>query len=229
MSTAARFRPARGSTSSLSLGFPVAAALGYAGGVMAYLPLLTLLLPLKVERIADVDRFYLLAAASGAGALTAGAANILFGWLSDRSRYGEGPRTAGRRRWIAAGLVAMLFSYGGIAQAETPLAVVVAVVAFQAALNAVLAPLMALIAEEGAAAHKGLIGGLFAAGPHAASLLCPLLLRFAPASPGVQLALVGAAVTACLVPLLVGRWSCEDTPPAPSASRTGRRRDFTLA
>ena len=230
MLTVARFRPVRGPTRSSPLAFPVAASLGYAGGVMAYLPLLTLLLPLKIERIAGADRFYLLAAASCAGAVTAGATNILFGWLSDCSLHGgRGPRTAGRRRWIAAGLVAMLASYGGIAQAESPLAIIVAVVAFQAALNAVLAPLMALIAEEGTAAHKGLVGGLFAAGPPAASLLCPLLVRFVPASLGVQLALVGAAVMACLVPLLVGRWNSDDTLPALSAPRTRPRRDFALA
>ena len=93
-----------------------------------------------------------------------------------------------------------------------------AVIAFQVALNAVLAPLLALIAEESSAARKGLIGGLFAAGPPLAAALCPLLVAFTPASTGIRLALVGAAATACIVPLLArGPAALDPAAPDPAA------------
>src|SRR5471030_162563 len=94
---------------------PVLGALGYAGCVVAYLPLLTLLLPLRIEQIAGEARFGVLATAMIAGAAMASVSGIVFGWLSDLSLE----RGGGRRSWIAAGLVATIVSYVGIASART--------------------------------------------------------------------------------------------------------------
>src|SRR5690348_15836178 len=60
-------------------------ALANAGGVAAFLPLLTLLLPLKVHTIAGDDRLTTLTLCALAGAVAASLSNIVFGALSDRS------------------------------------------------------------------------------------------------------------------------------------------------
>ena len=77
-------------------------ALAVAGGSLAYIPFLTLLLPLQVTGFAKASSsaalpLDVLAYASFAGAVAASLANILFGWASDVTRR--------RRPWIAAGLI----------------------------------------------------------------------------------------------------------------------------
>lgn len=177
---------------------PVLGALGYAGCVVAYLPLLTLLLPLRVEQIAGEARLGVLATAMIAGAVMASIAGILFGWLSDWSLE----RGIGRRYWIAAGLVATILSYAGVAGARTPVTLVVAIMAFQVALNTVLAPLVALLAEESPDRQNGLMSGLLAAAQPLGAAVGPLLARWTAPALGVRLAVIAAIVVLCLGPLL---------------------------
>lgn len=212
---------------------PAICALGYAAAVSCYLPLLTLLLPLRVEAIAPASRFGVLAAASIAGAVVAAGTNILFGALSDRSIARGGTR----RGWIAAGLAATLASYAAIARVETAAGVVVAVMLFQAAMNLLLAPLLALIAEEIPDARKGYAAGLLAGAHPAAALLCALLVAVGPGSMGGRLAAIGAIAAAGLLPLLLsvpGEGRSPPLPPVPAASRDlvvawGARLAFQIA
>lgn len=177
---------------------PVLGALGYAGCVVAYLPLLTLLLPLRIELIAGEARFGVLATAMIAGAAMASIAGILFGWLSDRSLE----RGTGRRYWIAAGLVATIASYAGIASARTPAMLVLSVMAFQVALNIALAPLMALLAEESPDRQNGLMSGLLAGAQPLGAAIGPLLVKWGPPTLGLRLAVISVVVVICLGPLL---------------------------
>ncbi len=102
-----------------AIGFPVACALAYAGGVACYLPLLSILLPLKVAQVAGEQRFGVLAVVLMSGAVAAGGAGIVFGWLSDRAHA----RGGDRRRGIVAGLLATLASFAVVAAAHTPLGI----------------------------------------------------------------------------------------------------------
>lgn len=193
--TAPADRPAPPTTTA----FPLLGALAYAGGVVAYLPFLTLLLPLRVEQLADGDRYGLLAAIMIAGAVAASISGILFGWSSDRSLE----RGGGRRRWIAAGLGATAIAYAALAAARTPWTLVVAVVAFQIALNAILAPLAALLAEESADREKGVMGGLLAGAQPLAAVVGPLLVAWTEPDLALRLAVIAAVAAACLAPLLL--------------------------
>jgi len=65
-------------------GFLLAYALANAGGVLAYLPFLTLLLPLKVEALAGQGRVMALSVILIGGAAAASVGNILAGLLIDR-------------------------------------------------------------------------------------------------------------------------------------------------
>ncbi|MFA6124763.1 MAG: MFS transporter [Sphingomonas sp.] len=186
----------RGGRSPLLI--PVLGALGYAGCVVAYLPLLTLLLPLRIEQIAGEARLGVLATAMIAGAAMASIAGILFGWLSDRSLE----RGIGRRYWIAAGLVATILSYAGVASARTPVMLVLAIMAFQVALNTVLAPLVALLAEESPDRQNGLMSGLLAGAQPLGAAIGPLLVQWTAPALGLRLAVIAGVVILCLGPLL---------------------------
>lgn len=184
-----------------SHGFLGAVALANVGGVIAYLPLLTLLLPIKVEGLSGEARIGVFTATVVAGAIAASVSNVLFGWLSDRSVA----RGRGRRGWVAGGLVATAASYAGIALAATPLALVAAIVAFQTAVNALLAPMIAIIAEEVPDAQKGIVGGLLALGSPMASAVSALLVGQAMVSEGARFAILPVAVAVCTLPLLLAK------------------------
>ncbi|TPG56466.1 MFS transporter [Sphingomonas glacialis] len=177
---------------------PVLGALGYAGCVVAYLPLLTLLLPLRIEQIAGEARFGVLATAMIAGAAMASVSGIVFGWLSDLSLE----RGGGRRAWIAAGLVATIVSYLGIAGARTPEMLVVAVMVFQVSLNIALAPLVALLAEESLDRQKGLLSGLLAGAQPLGAVMGPLLATWTTPALGLRLGVIAIVAIVCLAPLL---------------------------
>ncbi|MBB5714399.1 MFS transporter [Sphingomonas aerophila] len=200
-------------------------ALAYAGGVIGYLPLLTLLLPVKVEALAGDARLDVLTAIVISGAIVASASNILWGWLSDRSVA----RGQGRRGWLIGGVAGTALAYAGIAAAATPAQVIAAVILFQVAVNAALAPLIAMMADEVPDAQKGTLGGLLAfANPVAAGLSAGLVATPALGETG-RLLLVPLAMIACVVPLLAllppsTPIDAEDERPLP-----GRTRDMAVA
>ncbi|SEL07468.1 Major Facilitator Superfamily protein [Sphingomonas palmae] len=168
------------------------------GGVIGYTPLLTLLLPIKLQAFAPNDRYTLLVWCSVAGALTAGFANIAFGWLGDRSVA----RGGGRRGWMFAGLIATAASFVGIASARSGAAIVVAMVAFQVAVNALLAQVSALIAEEVPAAQKNTAAALLTIGAPLAAAASALVVALA-SHEGARLSLVAAMMAVCVAPLLL--------------------------
>ncbi len=207
-------------------GFLLVYALANAGGVIGWLPLLTLLLPIRVERIAGDARLGLFTATALAGAAAASGSNILFGWLSDRSVA----RGGGRRRWIAVGVSAIALAYAGVAAAATPVALVLAVIGVQIAVNGLLAPLLAIMADEVPEAQRGVAAGLLAFAAPVAAAMTAALVALSPDDETTRLALVPLAVAACVAPLLLTRArpiSPEMSPEAPP--RAGRDASRTLA
>ncbi|MEG8038146.1 MFS transporter [Sphingomonas sp. LR60] len=184
-------------------------SLAHAGAVIGYLPFLSLLLPLKIDRLAGEARIGWLTVAIVLGAATASGANILFGWFSDRSVA----RGGGRRGWIAGGLVALLLSYAAIAVAAQPAFLIAAVLAFQCAVNAVLAPMMAIMADEIPDDQRGLAGGLLAIGPPAAGAVSAFLVADAGRSEAAQLVLILGLTVAAVLPLLFVRRAPVPSPP----------------
>ncbi|QYF88140.1 MFS transporter [Brevundimonas sp. PAMC22021] len=141
-------------------GYLLLYGLAYGGAVCAYVPLLTLLLPLKVESLAEADgKVALLSLASIAGALAASVGNILAGMVSDLWAR----RPFGRRAVAVAGLFGTALSYITLHLASNPAELVAAVVLFQAALNTFLAPLIAIAADETGDDQKGVLGGVYGA------------------------------------------------------------------
>lgn len=182
-----------------SVRFLLIYALANAGGVAAFLPLLTLLLPIRIEALAGADRIGWLTVAAIAGAVAASLSNIGFGMLSDRSVA----RGRSRRRWMAGGLIATIACYVPIALATTPAMLIAAVIVYQVALNALLSPIYATMADEVPDAQKGVVGGMLALAQPIASALSALLLAVAWSSGAWLFAALCVAIAAMVLPLLL--------------------------
>lgn len=184
-----------------SAGFLLLYALANAGGVLAYLPLLTLLLPVKVEAMAGDSRLGLLTVTTLVGAVSASLFNIVFGLLSDRSFA----RRGSRRPWVWAGIAATILSYAAILLAATPIQLVAAIALYQGVLNMMLAPLYAMMADEVPDAQKGVAGGLLAVASPAASI-AGALIAGSGLGEGGRFVVIGIAVAAMIGPLLAAPW-----------------------
>lgn len=172
-------------------------ALANAGGTIGYLPLFTVFLPMKVEAVAGPDRLNLFTLVAMVGTVAAIAANLGFGWLSDRSAA----RGKGRRRWLVVGVIGLAVAYALFARAHSPASVLLAVVAVQCAANAVLAPLMALMADEIPDGQKGFTGGLLALANPIGAATAWALVKLPGLAEAARLGLLSLAIALLVVPL----------------------------
>lgn len=174
--------------------------LGYgaaqAGAFICFIPLLTLLLPGKAELIGGVDKALLLSQMAMLGGLTAAIANMLFGALSDRTRSPLGRR----RPWILAGLALVAVALALIGAARDPLQLALGVVVFQLAVNALYAPLTALVPDMVGDAQKGLISAWAGAALPVANLFTAVVVTRLAGSPPVQFAVVIAVAAVMILP-----------------------------
>lgn len=133
-------------------------ALAWAGGAIAYIPLLTVLLPGRVSQLAGENQAAAwLATIAFCGAIAASLSNIAAGLLSDVWQ---------RRRWpVMIGLAAYAILTPLFALAQSLAQFVALIVAWQAALNLMLAPLSAWAADNIPDRQKGAFGGLLAFAP----------------------------------------------------------------
>ena len=172
-------------------------ALAAAGGAMAYMPFLTILLPVRVEAMAggQTEQVEWLAYCFFIGAIAASLANIGFGWLSDR--------TGMRRPWIALGLVLTCLLLAAMSLATDLKTLLFLLVAWQIALNMMLGPLAALAGDTVPDHQKGLLGGLLALSPGLGALSGALVTIDGLAGAEMRLVLVALMVAACVLPVLV--------------------------
>lgn len=170
-------------------------ALAWAGGAVAYIPFLTIWLPLRVVSLAGSDSVRILGFIAFFGAVAASLSNILFGWLSDR--------TGTRRPWIAAGLglsVVLLFL---MPLAGGAFSILVLVVCWQLALNMMLGPLSAWAADRVPRHKTGFLGGLMSLSPALGALSGVIITIPGLANSEQRLWLIAAMVCACLLPALL--------------------------
>lgn len=170
-------------------------ALAWAGGAVAYVPFLTILLPLRVASLAGSHSVEILGLMTFCGAVAASIGNIFFGWLSDR--------TGRRRPWVALGLSLSTTFLVCIPLAHNPESVLGLLVCWQLALNMMLGPLSAWAADRVPARRTGSLGGLIAFTPALGALSAVIVTNPGVADPDQRLWLVGAMVCACVVPALL--------------------------
>ena len=171
-------------------------ALAWAGGAVAYTPLLTILLPGRVAGLAGSEAgIGWLAQIALAGALAASAGSIAFGFLSDITRN--------RRAWIAVGLVLSSALLPLIGRAQTLDGLIFAIIGWQLALNMMLAPLAAWAGDQVPDRRKGMLGGFMAFAPAFGALSGAIVTQPGLAQEGQRLALVALMVVACVLPILL--------------------------
>lgn len=173
-------------------------ALAWSGVSIAYVPLLTLLMPARVAALAGGEAVGWLAYLTFAGAVAASIAGIACGWLSDV--------WGGRRKWVAGGLAgstALLLAIPGAADFPTLLALLVA---WQVCLNAMLGPLAAWAGDTIPDDQKGTLGGLLAFAPAAGAMAGTLVTWPGLATPGQRVDIVAALVIACVLPIVLFGW-----------------------
>lgn len=199
------------------------------GAFIAFVPLLSLLLPLKAAAIAPAGKTELLALVALWGAITAGFANVLAGVVSDHARLSSG------RRWqlIASGLAATVASYGLIAVADTPATLLIAVVCLQISLNLMLNPLAAVLPDDVPDHQKGRVSGITGLAYPVSSLFGAILIGIVLSTEQMRLWAVVGAMLLLVAPFILvarGRRLASFTPTASDRSWVALGdRDFRIA
>ncbi|MDZ4273308.1 MAG: MFS transporter, partial [Erythrobacter sp.] len=175
--------------------FLVLFALAAAGGAVAYVPLLTVLLPQQIVTLQGGEDVAALAQVSFLGAVMASLANIAVGALSDRSTV--------RRPWIVAGLIASNMALIAIGKADSIAELVLLIMAWQVALNLMLAPLMAWAGDCFPDSQKGVLGGALALAPALGAIAGSVVTFAGLVPPDARLGLVALLVTALVLPAVM--------------------------
>ncbi len=199
-------------------------ALAAAGGAVAYVPLLTVLLPQRIADLQGSEDVAALAQVIFLGAVMASLANIAVGWLSDRSRV--------RRPWIIAGLIASNLLLVAIGEARSVSEIVVLVMVWQVALNCMLSPLMAWAGDCFPDAQKGTFGGTLALAPALGAAAGSLVTYVGLVDPGARLVVVAGLVSALVLPAVLlgkGRVRGELMVPAFNDGNAQPRQDSVVA
>lgn len=118
------------------------------------------LLPARLEQIAPDDKVGLVALLAISGSLVAMLANVVFGAVSDltRSRFGR------RAPWMILGSLGASASLFALQASESVTLVIVFWMTFQLFLNAIAAPLLAMLAERVPRARRGTYSAIYGVG-----------------------------------------------------------------
>ena len=169
------------------------------GAYIAFIPLLTLLLPLKAEAIDPAQRAQLLAQVALWGAATAGVVNVLAGLIGDRIRHWPG----GRVPLMIAGLIGTTLSYGLIHLAQTPTALMMAIILLQIGINLMLNPIVAVLPEQVPDRQKGRVAAFTGLALPLSSLFGALVIGIWLREEGPRLAVVAAATVVLVLPFTI--------------------------
>lgn len=175
---------------------------------LAYMPLLVLLLPRRMEQLFGPDAAAVLSSALLAGALAASFGNILAGRIGD----GWLRRHGSRRGLIALGLGALLATYPLLAFATGRTGIIAAVVAFQIGLNLAFSPVMALLADHVPDDRKGAVAGWLSAATWLSTLGTAAIGLAFPTDDNTAFLVLAALVAACVMPLVLA-WGLPPTRP----------------
>lgn len=189
--------------------FVAAYTLAQIGAFIGFVPLLSVLLPIKVTELAPAAASQLLSQAAFCGALAAGLSHLVFGALSDRTRS-----RAGRRKpWIVAGIALTAASIGGVYFARSPTELIGSIILFQVAFNILFAPLGAVFADEVPDAQKGLVSAFSGLAYPAASLYAALVIAVALVDAPSRYLTVAASLVVLILPFvfLPTRTACKPT------------------
>ncbi len=201
----------------VSAGFITGFVVAQVGAYVSFLPLLQILVPLKAAALAPGSKAELVSQIALLGAVVAALANLLVGFLSDRTRG----RWGRRRPWIIVGAVLAAASYGLIDLARTPLALLASVLVFQLAFNLAFAPLQALVPDRVPDRQKGWVSAMASLGLPLGSVVGSVLVGMLVHDMAIRFAALAAIVLVTLVPFGL---AIRDPQPAAAPARLSRLR-----
>ncbi|TRD11807.1 MFS transporter [Erythrobacter insulae] len=175
--------------------FLILFALAVGGGAVAYVPLLTVLLPVKITGVVGAEDVASLARATFYGAIVASLANIAFGMVSDRSGT--------RRIWIVLGLFSSSALLIFIGRANSLFDLIVLIMAWQVCLNMMLGPLLAWAGDCVPDRQKGLLGGLLSAAPAMGAMAGSLVTFENFVSESFRMPAIAMLVAALVLPVVL--------------------------
>jgi MFS family permease len=170
-------------------------ALASAGGAVAYVPFLTIVLPSYVTSIAGKEDLSLLAYITFAGAIAASVSNIIFGWASDVM--------GSRRPLIVSGLCVSCLLITQVRTYHDPDHLIGFIVLWQICLNMMLSPLSAWAGDCVPDTQKGLLGGLLAFTPALGAMSGILITWGEIVKPEHQLIWIAGLTVLCVMPVLL--------------------------
>jgi MFS family permease len=177
--------------------YPIAVA----GAFVAFLPLLSVALPLRAEAIAGTGKILLLSQALIVGVSVATVANIAAGVASDwtRARFGT------RIPWMWLGLALTWIGYAAIAAATTGAGLIIAVSLFQLGFNLLFAPLGAMLPDSVPDRLKGRVAAMANLALPAGSLASALIGFPLFATDTARIVVPGCIATLLILPVLLSR------------------------
>ncbi|GHP13904.1 MFS transporter [Lentilactobacillus fungorum] len=133
---------------------------GLLGWLVPYLGVNSTLLPAKIQQIAPNQKVQIVALLATIAMVVATIANIIEGALSDRttSRWGK------RNPWIFLGMISTLVCFYFLTKVTTISGIIINWSLFQVALNMMVAPLVAFIADKAPEKYRGSISAFYGVG-----------------------------------------------------------------
>lgn len=140
------------------LGFGI--LFGLLGWLIPYLGVNTTLLPAKIQQIAPNEKVQIVALLATIAMIVATIANIIEGALSDRtvSRFGK------RNPWIVLGMITTIICFLFLTKVTTIRGIIINWSLFQVALNMMVAPVVAFIADKAPKKYRGSISAFYGVG-----------------------------------------------------------------
>lgn len=144
--------------------FPILIGIGLTLGVLMwlapYLGMVSVLLPAKVAQLDPANKASIIAINASIAMVVATLANIIIGAFSDltRSRFGK------RTPWIIIGSIGSCISILCLYTAQNITMLIITWVIYQFFLNAIIAPLIAIISDSVSSEYRGRISSFYAFG-----------------------------------------------------------------
>lgn len=133
---------------------------GLLGWLVPYVGVNSTLLPAKIQQIAPGQKVQIVALLATIAMIVATIANIIEGALSDRTvcRWGK------RNPWIVLGMITTLICFYFLTHVKTITGIIVNWSFFQVALNLMVAPIVAFIADKAPVKYRGSVSAFYGVG-----------------------------------------------------------------
>lgn len=180
--------PVLSATGYIRLG--IAIVLGNLLWLAPFIAAIAVLLPARLEAVAPDQKIQAIATLAMAGSLVALIANIVFGALSDRTRSRLGKRAP----WMILGSLATAASLYALSHAQSVTGIVVLWCVFQFFLNAIVAPLVAVIPDRVPERLRGTYSAVYGVGATIGSGIAGVVASRFVTTPESGLVIFAAAI-----------------------------------